>query len=326
MRIFAHIGYNIFMEKKIVKTKLVIIGAGPAGVASAVYAARAGIAPVIIENGVVGGQAAVSSVIENYPGYVSITGAELAEKFREQLSALGVDIEEFDPIERTELSDSSKKIFTESKIYEAEAVIIAAGASPKKLPIESEEKFRGRGVHYCAVCDGSAYRGRTVGVVGGGSAALEEALYLSKIAERVIIIRRKNSFHAENAVLKRVEGAPNIEIMYNTELADVGGKNALEYALIHGADEPAEKAEKLPLSAVFGYIGSVPATELFGDFIKLNEQGYIVADKNLQTNIKGVFAAGDVREKRYRQIVTAVSDGAEAALNAVNFIQKGDLP
>ena len=317
MRIFVQFGHNICMEKKIVKTKLVIIGAGPAGIAAAIYAARGGIAPVILENGVVGGQVAGSSIVENYPGYVSISGADLAGKFREHLSALGTEIDEFDPIERAELSDDSRKIFTESKIYEAAAVIIAAGASPKLLPVKSEAEFRGRGVHYCALCDGSAYKGKVVGVVGGGSAALEEALYLSEIAERVIIIRRKSSFHAENSILKRVESKSNIEIMYNTDLVDVGGGTALEYALVCDIGDE-KNVRRLPLSAVFGYIGSVPQTDFLEGSVKLNDSGYIITDENLQTNINGVFAAGDVREKRYRQIVTAVSDGAIAALNAIN--------
>lgn len=303
------------MENKIVKTKLAVIGAGPAGMTAAIYAARAGLSPVIFESGVAGGQTANSSTVENYPGYEKISGAELAKKFREQLSALNVEIEEFDPIVGTDFSDGEKEIITESKIYHAGSVIIATGASPKKLPVENEEKFRGRGVHYCALCDGSAYRGKTVGVVGGGSAALEESLYLSKIAERVIIIRRKNYFHAEKTLLKMVEETPNIEILFNTDLADVGGGEAVEYALVRGG---LGDVRRLPLSAVFGYIGSTPSTELFRDSVKLSGQGYIITDENLQTNIKGVFAAGDVREKRYRQIVTAVADGAIAALNIIN--------
>lgn len=308
------------MEKKIIKTKLVIIGAGPAGVTAAVYAARAGVPPIVFENGLVGGQAAQSSVIENYTGYVSVTGTALAEKFRAQLDALCVPLEEFDPIERAELSAGTKRIVTESKIYEAEAVIIATGASPKPLPVESEASFRGRGIHYCALCDGSAYKGKTVGVVGGGSAALEEALYLSKIAEMVVIIRRKNGFHGEKTLLDRVERTPNIEIMYNTDLIGVGGGDAVEYALVSGA----EGERRLPLSAVFVYIGGTPAAGLFRDSIELDGQGYIIADGDMQTSVPGVFAAGDVRAKRYRQIATAVSDGAVAALNAINFIRKGD--
>lgn len=312
------------MEKKIIKTKLVIIGAGPAGMTAAIYAVRAGLSPIILEKGVVGGQIAQSSIVENYPGYVSITGAALAENFRNHLAALGAEIDEFDFIERVELAGENKKIFTESRIYEPAAVIIATGASPKPLLIKNEARFYGRGVHYCATCDAAAYRGKIVGVVGGGSAALEEALYLSEIAEKVILIRRKNSFHAENAILKRAENTPNIEIMYNTDLVDVGGGEALEYALICDAND-AQNVRKLPLSAVFAYIGSVPATELLHGCVELNSYGYIITDENMQTASEGVFAAGDVREKRYRQIVTAVSDGAVAALNAVKFIQKGEL-
>lgn len=307
------------MEKKIIKTDLAVIGAGPAGVTAAIYAKRAGLSPVVFENGVTGGQVAVSSVVENYPGFTEISGAALAERFREHLSRLGVEIEEFDPIEGTELSEESKIIRTESKIYEASAVIIASGASPKPLPLKSGEKFRGRGVHYCALCDGSAYSGRTVGVVGGGSAALEEALYLSRIAERVVIIRRKSGFHAEKAILERVKNVPNIDIMYNADLVDVDGGGSVEYALIRRSDE-AGGLLRLPLSAVFGYIGTAPKTDFLDGSVAVDSGGYILTDEDMRTNIGGVFAAGDVRKKRYRQIVTAVSDGAAAALNAEKYI------
>lgn len=309
------------MKKKTIKTDLAVIGAGPAGVAAAIYASRAGLSPVVFENGIIGGQVLGSSTVENYPGFTEISGAALAEKLREHLYSLGVGIEEFDPIERTELSEDSKIIRTESKIYDASAVIIASGASPKPLPIKNEAKFRGRGVHYCALCDGSAYKGRTVGVVGGGSAALEEALYLSKIAEKVVIIRRKSGFHAEKAALERVESSPNIEIMYNTDLVDVDGSASVEYALVRRTDGSGELL-RLPLSAVFGYIGSVPKTDFLDGSVGLDSGGYIIADEDMRTNIGGVFAAGDVRRKRYRQIVTAVSDGAVAALNAEKYISE----
>lgn len=313
------------MEKKIIKTNIVIIGAGPAGMAAAIYAARAGLAPVILENGVVGGQIAQSSTVENYPGYVGISGAELSEKFRKHLLALGTEIDEFDFIERVEFSEDKKRIITESRIYEPTTVIIATGAFPKPLPIKSEARFRGRGVHYCALCDGAAYKGKTVGVVGGGSAALEEALYLANIAERVVMIRRKDSFHAEKAILTKAENSPNIEILYNTDLIDAGGGDRLEYAAVRDISTGVER--KIPLSAVFAYIGSTPRTELFRDCIELDPRGYIAADEDMRTDIGGIFAAGDVRAKRYRQIVTAVSDGAIAALNAEKYIsdRKGRL-
>lgn len=308
------------MEKKIIKTDLVIIGAGPAGMTAAIYAVRAGLSPVLLENGVVGGQLAQGGIVENYPACPGVSGAELAERFRKHLRSLGAETDEFDFIERAELTDAAKRIITENRIYEPTAVIAATGASPKPLPVRNESRFRGRGVHYCALCDAAAYKDKTVGVVGGGSAAVEESLYLSKIAERVILIRRKNSFHAERAILKRAEQTPNIEILYNTELLDVGGENALEYALIYDTLSRSEK--KLPLSAVFAYIGNTPRTELFRGSVKLDLHGYIAADEDMRTSVSGVFAAGDVRGKRYRQIVTAVSDGAVAALNAEKYISE----
>ncbi|MDE6762594.1 MAG: FAD-dependent oxidoreductase, partial [Oscillospiraceae bacterium] len=279
--------------------------------------------PLVLEKGLVGGQVAVSSIVENYPGYSSITGAELSEKMRDHAQALGVKIAEFDEIERAELSDTEKRIITENKIYEPTAVIIATGAVPKPLLVKNEARFRGKGIHYCALCDGAAYKGKTVGVVGGGSAAIEEALYLANIAEKVILIRRKSSFHAEKTILKRAEETPNIEILYNTDLIDVGSRNDgdfLEYAVV--ADTVTLEERRIPMSAVFTYIGSAPRTELLRGSLELDPSGYIVADEDMRTSLKGVFAAGDVRTKRYRQIVTAVSDGAVAALSAEKYISQ----
>lgn len=311
------------MEKEIIKTKLIIIGAGPAGLTASIYAARAGLAPLVLEKGLVGGQVAVSSVVENYPGYSSITGAELSQKMRDHAQSLGVEIDEFDEIERAELSDTEKRIITGNKIYEPTAVIIATGAVPKPLLVRNEAKFRGKGIHYCALCDGAAYKGKIVGVVGGGSAAVEEALYLANIAEKVILIRRKSSFHAEKTILRRAEETSNIEILYNTDLIDVGSRNDgdfLEYAVV--ADTVTLEERRIPMSAVFTYIGSAPRTELLRGSLELDPSGYIVADEDMQTSLKGVFAAGDVRTKRYRQIVTAVSDGAVAALSAEKYISQ----
>ncbi len=312
--------HTINMNKEIIKTNAVIIGAGPAGITAAIYAARAGLHPIVLEKGVVGGQVAQSSIVENYPGYMSITGGSLASRLRSHAEALDVTIDEFDAIERAELNGKVKKIITESKEYHPKAVIIATGAAPKPLLVKNEARFHGNGVHYCALCDATAYKGKTVGVVGGGSAAVEEALYLSEIAEKVLLIRRKSTFHAEKAILKRAESTPNIEILYNTDLLDVDGGDKLEYALV--TDTLTREERKLPLSAVFAYIGSVPRTELLRGSVELDRWGYISAGEDMKTNIDGVFAAGDVRAKRYRQIVTAVSDGAVAALNAEKYIRR----
>ena len=248
---------------------------------------------------------------------------------RDHAQSLDVEIDEFDEIERAELSDGEKRIITESKIYEPTAVIIATGAVPKPLLVRNEARFRGKGIHYCALCDGAAYKGKTVGVVGGGSAAVEEALYLSNIAEKVIMIRRKSSFHAEKAILERAEKTSNIEILYNTDLIDVGnsadgdngsGGDFLDYALV--ADTLTFEERRIPLSAVFTYIGSAPRTELLRGSVELDKYGYIEAGDDMRTSVEGVFAAGDVRTKKYRQIVTAVSDGAVAALSAEKYIMQ----
>lgn len=308
------------MEKKIIKTKLIIIGAGPAGLTAAIYAARAGLEPIVLEKGIVGGQIYQSSNVENYPGYAKISGAGLSEKMRSHAESLGVKIEEFDFIERVELLEQPKKVVTEQKIYEPTAVIFATGATPKPLLVRNESRFRGKGVHYCAMCDANAYKNKTVGVVGGGNAALEEALYISQIAEKVVVIRRKRGFHAEKEVIRQAENTPNIELLYNTDLLDVGGGDFLEYALV--ADLQKKTEWKIPLSAIFAYIGRAPRTELLRGCVKLDKWGYIAADEDMKTNIDGVFAAGDVRAKRYRQIVTAVSDGAVAALSAEKYISE----
>ena len=310
------------MEKQTIKTDLVIIGAGPAGISAGIYAARAGLSPVIFDDGIVGGQVSQSSVVENYPGFAEISGKELAEKFRRHLSALGTEVDEFDSIESVEFSGDIKRIITESRVYEPKAVIIATGASPKPLPLENADRFAGKGIHYCALCDGSAYKGKTVGVVGGGSAAVEEALYLSNIAEKVIMIRRKDSFHAEKTLVERAEAASNIEIRYNTDLVEIGGGDRLEYAVVRNMTDSPQKneTERIPLSAIFAYIGNSPRTELFQGSVRLDANGYIPTDEEMRTSIGGVFAAGDVRVKRYRQIVTAVSDGAIAALSAEKYI------
>ncbi len=308
------------MEKQILRPDVFIIGAGPAGITAAIYAVRAGLSAVISENAVPGGQISRSSTVENYPGFESISGAELAGRFRRHLYSLGTEIDEFDPILRTEFSDGVKRIFTENHIYEPETVIIASGASPKKLPLESAAKFEGKGVHYCALCDGQAYKGRTVGVVGGGSAAAEEALYLSGIAEKVFVIRRKDYFRAERYLVEKMENTSNIEILYNTDLTDLKGEDFLECAEVRDISSENGKKYDIPLSAVFVCIGSEPGTELLRDNIDLDEYGYIITDEDMKTNISGVFAAGDVRKKHFRQIVNAVSDGAAAALSAEKYI------
>jgi thioredoxin reductase (NADPH) len=306
------------MDKQIKELDLMIIGGGPAGLTAAIYAARAKMDMVLLENQLLGGQVRSSYTIENYPGFKTVEGGALADLMTEQAKELGATIESFSKILKVVLSDSEKLIETKKFIYKANAVIISTGATPKKLPIPNEEKFSGKGIHYCAVCDGAMYEGSTVGVVGGGNSALEEALFLTKFASKVIMIRRYDYFKGEKATIDEVMNNPKIEVMYNWDLVNVNGEDFVNKATIKNTKTDEEK--DIELNAVFGYIGTEPKTEEFKDFIKLTSQGYIIADESMQTNIKGVYVAGDVREKQFRQITTAIADGTIAALAAEKYI------
>lgn len=309
------------MDKKIKELDLIIIGAGPAGLTSAIYASRANLNTLVLENQIIGGQVRSSYSIENYPGFKNITGEELSNRIQEQAEELGATIDEFDSIESVILNDDVKIIETVDYTYRPKSIIIATGAIPKKLPIQNEKKYEGRGVHYCAICDGASYKDKIVAVVGGGNAALEEALYLSKLAKKVIIIRRHDYFKGEAKTLREVEKTSNIEIMYNWDLVDVYGGQFVESAKI--INKLTKEEKEIDIKAVFGYIGTEPKTTLFKEYIELTKEGYIPTDENMRTNIKGVFAAGDVRKKIYRQITTAVADGTIAALQAEKYIQEG---
>lgn len=306
------------MDKQVKKIELLIIGAGPAGLTSAIYASRSKLDALVLEDGIVGGQVRNSYTIENYPGFKKIEGAHLADLIRDHAIELGSNIDEFDMIEKVSLSDGKKIVETSSYIYEPQAVIIATGAVPKKLPIPSEEKFAGRGIHYCAVCDGAMYDGKTIAVVGGGNSALEEAIFLTKFAEKVIMIRRHDYFNGEKHKIDAVTNNPKIEILYNHDLIDVDGDMFVNSAKL--IDKKTNEEKTIELSAIFGYIGTEPKTDLFKNDIKINPYGYIITDENMRTNVAGVYAAGDVREKEYRQITTAVSDGTIAALEAEKYI------
>ncbi len=306
------------MDKETKELDLLIIGGGPAGLTAAIYSARAKMNMTLLESELLGGQVRNSYTIENYPGFKTIPGGELSDIMAEQAKELGAKIESFSKILNVVLKDDEKIIETKKFIYKPKTVIISTGATPKKLPIPNEEKFSSRGVHYCAVCDGAMYEGSVVGVVGGGNSALEEALFLTKFASKVVLIRRYDYFKGEKATIDEVLNHPKIEVMYNWDLTNVDGDQFVNRAFIKNTKTSEEK--QIELSAVFGYIGTEPKTENFKDFIKLTPQGYVITDESMQTNIKGVYAAGDVREKEFRQITTAVADGTIAALTAEKYI------
>ena len=299
---------------------LMIIGGGPAGLTAAMYAGRAKLNTLLLENEILGGQVRNSYTIENYPGFKQIDGAKLADIFQEQAEAFGAQIDEFDSIQSIDISDDKKIIETDSYIYEPKAIIFATGASPKRLPIPQESQFSGKGIHYCAICDGAMYQGKKVAVVGGGNSALEEAIFLTRFAEKVYLIRRYDYFKGEQALIDEVFNHPKIEVLLNEDLVEAKGNDFLESVTIKNTKT--EELISLELNAVFGCIGSQPRTDLVKEYLKLNEQGYIITNEDMQTNINGVYAAGDVRQKKYRQITTAVADGTIALLNAEKYILK----
>lgn len=306
------------MEKEIKKKELIIIGGGPAGLTAAIYASRAKIDMLLLEDKILGGQVRNSYTIENYPGFKKVNGSELADLIQQQAEELGATIDEFDIIESVHFEEGKNIIETGDYTYYADTVIIASGATPKKLPIPNEEEFAGKGIHYCAVCDGAMYEGKDIAVVGGGNAALEEALFLTKFANKVYIIRRHDYFNGEKTTLEEVVKNPKIEILYNEDLMNVEGKQFVEKAIIKNTKN--NEIKEIFVEGIFGFIGTEPKTDLFKNYINLSKYGYIITDENMKTNIEGVFAAGDVRDKLYRQITTAVADGTIAALEAERYI------
>lgn len=311
------------MSKEQKNIDVIIVGSGPAGLAAAIYAGRANLSVLVLEDKYIGGQVKITYVIENYPGFKSISGDELANRMQEQAEEIGVTIEEFDTIVEMDLAGSEKTVETEDFIYKPKVVILATGAGPTLLPISNEAKFSGKGIHYCAVCDGAMYKDGVIAIVGGGNSAQKEALFLSSLAKKVYVIRRKDFFHGEKSVIERMEANEKIEVLYNTDLVDVEGDNLLERAIIK--DTVTGEQRELKLDAIFGSIGRTPRTELVTGQIEMNKHGYIEVDSRKRTNIEGVYAIGDVTTTEFRQITTAVADGTIAALDAVEYIDGKDF-
>lgn len=301
-----------------INKELIIIGGGPAGLTSAIYASRAGIETLVIDNYIAGGQVATSDIIENYPGFLRVSGAELSEIITQQAQKSGAEIKQLENLESVYLSNDKKEIKTSENTYTARCVIIASGANPVPLPVENEEEFRGRGIHYCAVCDGALYRGKNVAVIGGGNSAVDEAYFLSNLAQEVTIIIRKDKFKAEKRLIDRITQKSNINIMYNTEVVAVKGKDSVDTIIIR--DTLTANENKMNLDGLFVYIGSKPNSDMFKEYITTDERGYIPTNEKMMTNISGVYAVGDIRVKDYRQLTTAVSDGTIAALEVERYL------
>lgn len=297
---------------------IIIVGAGPAGLTAAVYARRAGKSVLVLEKDTFGGQITFSPKLENYPGFQEISGNELAQKMLEQALNLGAEID-MDTV--TDVIDGEvKEVIGEAGRYEAKAVIIAAGAHHRRLNLPKEEDFIGNGISFCAVCDGAFYKGQHVAVIGGGNTALQEILLLSEICDKVTVVQNLAFLTGEKKMIQLLEAKNNIEVIYNTIVTAYEGESAL--TAIDLMNTETNEETRLAVDGIFLAIGTAPENGAYQKVSKLDEWGYIEADERCLTGTPGIFVAGDCRTKAYRQIATAVADGAAAALNACRYLDQ----
>ena len=302
---------------------MLIIGGGPAGYTAALYAARAGLDVLVLEKLSAGGQMALTHQIDNYPGFPEgIDGYTLGERMQQQAENFGAKTE-YAEVNEMKLSADPKVVKTSEGTFLGKTVVLATGANPKPLGIENESKYANRGVAYCATCDGPFYKGKTVAVVGGGNSAVEDALLLSRIAEKVILIHRRDRLRATKIYHKALEEAKNVEFRWNSTVTELLGESKLSGIRIQNVHSGA--SEELPLDGLFISIGRQPATSLVKDQLLLDANGYVEADESTCTNIPGVYAVGDVRTKALRQVVTAIADGAIAVHSAEEYLSGGNL-
>jgi thioredoxin reductase (NADPH) len=302
------------------KWELIIIGAGAAGLTAGLYGARSGLKTLIIEEKMAGGNTVNAPVIENYPGFISITGQELVQKMVEQCTRFGVEIRQLEKVEGLEL-DNVKKVFTNRNVYEASAIIIATGTHHRKLGVPGEEEFGGKGVSYCAICDAPFFKDRRVLVVGGGNSAAITALYLSEIASNVKLSHRRSQLRAEEALVRELKKKGNVEILWNTVVKEIKGDTLVREVILYNNET--RETSKLEVDGVFVQIGEVPNSEFAQKAgIKVNEAGYIIVDVRQRTNKEGVYAAGDVTNRPVKQIGTAVGEGTIAATDAYGYIRR----
>ncbi len=295
----------------------IIIGAGPAGLTAAIYAARAGHTVQVFEELIHGGQVSSTPEVENYPAIKKISGVEFAMNIYDQALSFGVEIL-YEKIVKVELQGRVKKVYTAKNQYDATTVIIANGAKRRMLECEGEERLKGRGVSYCATCDGAFYKDKVTAIVGGGNTALEDALFLANNCEKVYLIHRRDAFRASHILIDAVVKNPKIEIIYNSTVKAITGENSVSGVTVENKLD--NQTRELDIAGIFIAVGLVPENQVFAEEITLDKTGYIVAGENCHTNVEGVFVAGDTRTKSLRQIVTAASDGAIASVEMSTYI------
>ena len=298
---------------------IIIIGCGPSGITAAIYAKRAGFNPIIIEKYMPGGKLPLAHKIDNYPGYTSIKGSDLATSFIDSLNENHIAIE-FDEIIEISKEKDTFILKGRYKTYSSNAVIVASGTSDKKLNIEGEKQFFGKGVSTCAVCDGQLFKGKPMAVIGGNSKALEEAIYLSSLTDTVYVINKLSSLDGDEILVDKILSIPQIKVLNGTIPLKIEGEKTVTSLEIENIDT--HEKSTLSLNAIFVYVGS-SSNSSFASFKDIfDEKGYIITNEKMETTVDGLFAAGDCRSKYLRQIVTATSDGAIAALSAINYLKK----
>ena len=297
------------MEQNVFDT--IIIGGGPGGYTAALYAARAGFSALVLEKLSPGGQMATTDQIDNYPGFPQgVNGFELALEMQKGAQRLGAQTELAEVL-RVDLRGPVKEVVTQKETYRAPTVVLATGASPRELGLPGERELRGRGVSYCATCDGMFYRGKTVAVVGGGNTAAADVLYLSRLCEKVYLIHRRDQLRASRVYLEPLKQAENVEILWDSQVTELLYGETLTGIKVR--NKKTGETRELSLDGLFLAVGQLPNTQLFQGQVELDAAGYVVADETTRTNLPGVFAVGDLRQKPLRQVVTAAADGAVAA-------------
>lgn len=295
----------------------IILGGGPAGLSAGIYSARGAVSTAIVDKNMFGGQPSNYLELENYPGFPIVGGYDLMEKIEEHADKFGIQKFPMQEIEKVDLI--SKKIYTKEYEFSAKTIIIATGAQPMKLGVKGEKEFVGRGVSYCAVCDGAFYKNKVVAVIGGGNSAIEEAMYLTKFASKVFVVHRRNELRADKIIQERAFKNEKIEFVWNNVVKEINGENTVNSVVLE--DVKTGKQTDLTVDGVFPYIGIVPNTEDFNGQLMQDKKGFIITDETMATSINGVFAVGDVRNTPLRQVVTAVSDGAVGAVHAIKYIE-----
>jgi len=297
----------------------IVLGAGPAGLTAGIYLARAKVKTLIVDSGIAGGQLILSHAVANYPGVAETTGAGLARTMLRQAKSFGVEVITQSEITRIDLTGPMKRIEVEDEgDFEAETLIIATGGVPRTLGVPFEDEFKGRGISYCATCDGEFFTGKEIAAIGGGNSALEEAVSLSRYASKVTVIHEFDHFQAQPWIVKEAEENPKIHFLMNQRVRGFEGNGTL--ATVVSEDKATGVVNEVPVAGCFVFIGYEPNTTTFEGILELSERREILTDDQMQTNVPGVFAAGDNRQKRYRQITTAVADGTIAALSAIEFL------